>query len=112
MALSSLIVIPVMYGMDEKDIYRSAKLLIDKHGEDASVIAALRADELLAVQEERRRAAHPDFGGLLHVAFDDGGKSGVLPVRVELGHVQVDLLGELDQLGLVQPPGVLEVPRE
>ncbi len=30
------------------DIYRSANLLIDQHGEDAAVEAAMRADKLLA----------------------------------------------------------------
>ena len=29
------------------DIYRSAKLLIDRHGADAVIEAAMRADELL-----------------------------------------------------------------
>ncbi len=29
------------------DIYRSAKLLIDQHGQDAILEAAIRADELL-----------------------------------------------------------------
>ena len=29
------------------DIYRSAKLLIDRHGDDAVIEAAMRADELL-----------------------------------------------------------------
>lgn len=29
------------------DIYRAAKLLIDKHGAEATIHAALRADELL-----------------------------------------------------------------
>ena len=29
------------------DIYRSAKLLIDEHGEDAPIQAAMKADELL-----------------------------------------------------------------
>ena len=33
---------------DEIDIYRSAKLLIDQHGEDAPVFAAMRVDELFA----------------------------------------------------------------
>jgi hypothetical protein len=33
--------------MDELDIYRSAKALIDQHGEDAVIHAAMRADELL-----------------------------------------------------------------
>ena len=32
---------------DDKDIYRSAKLLIDRHGDDAVIEAAMRADELL-----------------------------------------------------------------
>ena len=29
------------------DIYRSAKLLVDQHGQDALIEAALKADELL-----------------------------------------------------------------
>ncbi len=32
----------------EKDIYRSAKLMIDRRGDDAPLFAAMRADELLA----------------------------------------------------------------
>ena len=32
---------------DEIDIYRSAKLLIDQHGEDAPVFAAQQADKYL-----------------------------------------------------------------
>ena len=32
---------------DEIDIYRSAKLLIDQHGEDAPVFAAQQADRCL-----------------------------------------------------------------
>ena len=31
----------------DKDIFRSAKLLIDRHGDDAPIHAAMRADELL-----------------------------------------------------------------
>ena len=31
----------------EIDIYRSAKLLIDQHGDEASIEAAMRADEFL-----------------------------------------------------------------
>ena len=30
------------------DIYRSAKLLVDQHGEDAATEAAMRADNMLA----------------------------------------------------------------
>jgi hypothetical protein len=33
--------------MDDRDIYRSAKALIDQHGNDATIHAAMRADELL-----------------------------------------------------------------
>lgn len=33
--------------MDEKDIWRSAKLLIDQHGADAATHAAIRADQML-----------------------------------------------------------------
>ncbi len=32
---------------DEIDIYRSAKLLIDQHGDDASIFAAQQADKCL-----------------------------------------------------------------
>ena len=34
--------------IDELDIWRSAHLLIEKHGDEAELAAALRADELLA----------------------------------------------------------------
>jgi len=33
---------------EEIDIYRSAKLLIDNHGEDATIFAAMQADKCLA----------------------------------------------------------------
>ncbi len=32
---------------DDLDIYRSAKLLIDQHGEDAPIFAAMHADKCL-----------------------------------------------------------------
>ena len=32
--------------IDDPDIFRAAKLLIDKHGDDAAIRAAQRADEL------------------------------------------------------------------
>lgn len=35
-------------GMEDIDIWRSAALLIRQHGEDAAIVAAQRADELLA----------------------------------------------------------------
>ncbi len=34
--------------VSDLDIYRSAKLLIDQHGEDAATEVAMRADKLLA----------------------------------------------------------------
>jgi hypothetical protein len=34
--------------IDPLDIYRTAKLLVDRHGKDAPIHAAMRADELLA----------------------------------------------------------------
>ena len=34
--------------MIERDIWRSAKALIDSYGDDATIHAAMRADELLA----------------------------------------------------------------
>ena len=33
--------------IDEKDVYRSAKLMIDRHGEEAPLFAAMRADKML-----------------------------------------------------------------
>ena len=33
---------------DDLDIYRSAKLLIDQHGEDAPIFVAMQADKCLA----------------------------------------------------------------
>ena len=33
--------------VSDKDIYRSAKLLIDQHGEDAPIFAAMQADTRL-----------------------------------------------------------------
>lgn len=38
------------------DIWRTAKLLIDKHGADAPVQAAMRADELIAAGDMDGRA--------------------------------------------------------
>jgi hypothetical protein len=35
--------------VDDHDIWRSAKALVDRHGDDASIHAAMRADELLDV---------------------------------------------------------------
>ena len=32
---------------NDKDIYRSAKLLIDRHGDDAVIEAAMKADQML-----------------------------------------------------------------
>jgi len=39
------------------DIYRSAKLLIDQHGQDATLEAALKADELLGAGDLDGQAA-------------------------------------------------------
>ena len=35
--------------IDEKDVYRSAKLMIDRHGDEAPLHAAMRADKMLAL---------------------------------------------------------------
>ena len=40
----------------EIDIYRAAKVLIDHHGQDAPIRAAMRADELLAAGDVDGRA--------------------------------------------------------
>ena len=37
------------------DIYRSAKLLIDQHGEEAPIFAAMRADALLEAGDREGR---------------------------------------------------------
>ena len=47
---------PVAAMVTEKDIYISAKLLIDQHGEDAAAHAAMRADELQ--DQGDRKGAH------------------------------------------------------
>ena len=38
------------------DIYRSANVLIQKHGEDAPILAAMRADELMETGDMEGRA--------------------------------------------------------
>lgn len=38
------------------DIWRTAKLMIDKHGDDALIQAAMRADEMLAAGDMDGRA--------------------------------------------------------
>ena len=43
--------------MDDLDAYRCAKLLLDRHGRDAELQAALRADELAAAGDEAGRRA-------------------------------------------------------
>ena len=35
--------------MTDLDIYRSAKVLVDQHGDEAPIHAAMRADELLDI---------------------------------------------------------------
>ena len=37
------------------DIYRSAKLLIDQHGEDAAIHAAMQADKLAEADDRKGR---------------------------------------------------------
>ncbi len=41
--------------MSDSDIYRSANLLIDQHGEDAARHAAMRADALLEAGDKEGR---------------------------------------------------------
>ena len=43
--------------MNGLDAYRCAKLLLDRHGRDAELHAALRADELEAADDEAGRRA-------------------------------------------------------
>ena len=43
--------------MDELDTYRCAKLLLEQHGRDAELHAAMRADELEAAGDEAGRRA-------------------------------------------------------
>ena len=43
--------------MDDLDAYRSAKLLLDQHGRDAELQAAMRADELDGAGDEAGRQA-------------------------------------------------------
>jgi hypothetical protein len=37
--------------IDDPDMFRAAKLMIDQHGEDAEARASLRADQLLAERD-------------------------------------------------------------
>jgi len=34
--------------IEDKDVWRAAKLLVDRHGDEAPIHAAMQADELLA----------------------------------------------------------------
>lgn len=43
--------------MNDLDAYRCAKLLLDRHGRDAELQAAVRADELEAAGDEAGRRA-------------------------------------------------------
>ena len=43
--------------VDDLDIYRTAKLLIGQHGDEAPIHAAMRADELLDAGDMDGRAA-------------------------------------------------------
>ena len=43
--------------MNNLDAYRCAKLLLDQHGDDAELQAAMRADELEATGDEAGRRA-------------------------------------------------------
>ncbi len=70
--------------VNDLDIYRSAKILIDQHGDDAGLEAAVRADAMLehgdmagaktwraivkAVEELRRAAPEPGGYGTLSTA--------------------------------------------
>ena len=40
------------------DIYRAAKLLVDQHGADAPIEAAMRVDELLVLKAADGNARH------------------------------------------------------
>ena len=42
--------------IDEIDLYRSAKLLVDRHGAAAPIEAAMRADELMDADDMDGRA--------------------------------------------------------
>lgn len=44
-------------GMDEIDVWRAAKLLVDMHGGDAAVGAARRLGELKSLQDHHGAAA-------------------------------------------------------
>ncbi len=45
--------------VSDLDIYRTAKLLIDRHGDEAPIHAAMRADEMLEAGNMERRAVWP-----------------------------------------------------
>ena len=47
------------------DIYRSAKLMIDQHGDEAPIHAAMRADELMAAGDMDGYAAWKRIVGVV-----------------------------------------------
>ena len=49
--------------VSDLDIYRSAQLLIDRHGDEAPIHAAMRADEMLEAGNMEGRAVWPRILG-------------------------------------------------
>ena len=64
---------------DEIDIYRSAKLLIDRHGEDAPIFAAQQADRCLGAGDFEGKAVWMRviraIEQLTNTSAPDGGQS-------------------------------------
>ena len=52
---------------DEVDIYRAAKLLLDQHGDEAAIHAAMRADDLMAVGDMEGAATWKRILGAIDV---------------------------------------------
>ncbi len=50
---------------DDLDIYRSAKLLIDQHGEDAPIFAAMQADRCIEAGDLDGNSTSAGFGWCL-----------------------------------------------
>lgn len=63
---------------NELDIYRSAQELVTRHGGDAILVAASRADELLAAGDVQGRRVWLDIMGACEVLLTETAPAGTL----------------------------------
>ena len=66
---------------DEIDIYRSANLLIEQHGEDAPIFAAMQADKCLAAGDLDGKAVWMGVIGAIKELLDQQPPSSDTPLH-------------------------------